>query len=407
MTQNVRIIGAGQAAAVAARTLRRRGFDGDIALVGEETHPPYQRPPLSKEYLQGNEERDNLFLLTEEWCARNNVELLLDRRAIGLDHSEQVIELADGSRVHGDTVLFATGTRPRRIPHVHGERVHYLRSVDDSDAVRGRIGPGSHIVIIGAGFIGSEVAASARTAGADVTMVEVLDVPLEGALGADLGTVCADIHRQHGVDLRMSETVESVTEGGDGVAVHLASGDVVEGDAVVVGAGVVPNVELAEAAGITVENGIVTDEYCRTSREGVFAAGDVANHYHPLAGRHVRVEHFDNANKQGAVAAKNILGRKVTCEDPHWFWSDQYDLNLQLVGDPGRRTELVIRGSVDDLDFVAFGLEDGVPRSAFAVERGGEVAIATELIAQQVVVDPAALCNEGTDLAALLPDSDL
>lgn len=405
MTDDVVIIGAGQTAAVAARTLRRRGFEGPITLIGEEPHTPYQRPPLSKEYLQGEEDRGSLFLLGEQWCADNAVELRLGRRAVAVDVRERAVELIDGTRVPGATLLFATGTRPRRLTGVNGDRVHYLRSIADSDAIRDLLEPGRHLIVIGAGFIGSEVAASARSLGADVTIIEMLGVPLERALGPELGAVCADIHRRHGVTVHTGESVESVYETSAGVAVRTASGGVVEGDAVVVGAGVVPNAEVAQQAGITVDNGIVTDEYCRTAHEGVFAAGDVANHFHPLFGRHVRVEHFDNANKLGAVAAKNILGRKAVADDPPWFWSDQYGLNLQHVGVAGPSTHLVFRGSVDDPEFVAFGVDGGVIRSAFSVERGDDLAIARELIAEQVAVDPSALRDADVDLADLLPDS--
>lgn len=404
MMERVLILGAGQTAAAAARTLRRRGFDGGVTLVGEEPHPPYQRPPLSKEYLQGEGERESLFLLSERWCADNDIELRLGVRATRLDPDERKVELADGTHLRGDPVLFATGGRPQRLPGLVGERVYYLRTVEDCDCIRPLLAPGRRIVVLGAGFLGSEVAACARTLGAEVTLVEMLGNPLEGVLGAELGEVCADIHRRHGVDVRTGQAVESVTQGGESVVVRTTSGAAIEADALVVGAGMVPNAEVAEAAGIEVAGGIVVDEYCRTSRGGVFAAGDVANHFHPLFGRHLRVEHFDNANKHGAAAAKNMAGRETVFNDPHWFWSDQYDLNLQHVGDPQRRKDLVVRGSLEGLDFIAFGLEGGVVRSAFSVERGSELALARELVVDQVCVDPAALGDEDTDLAELLPE---
>lgn len=404
MLQHVLILGAGQTAAAAARTLRRRGYDGGVTLVGEEPHRPYQRPPLSKEYLQGEDGRESLFLLGEKWCADNDVELRLGVRATRLDANAREVELADGTRLRGEAVLFATGGRPRRLPGLAGERVHYLRTVEDCESIRALLAPGRRIIVLGGGFLGSEVAASARMLGAEVTLVEMLANPLEAVLGTELGAVCADIHRRHGVDLRTGQAVESVTHCRDGVTVRTTSGAAIDGDALVVGAGIVPNAEVAENAGIEVADGIVVDEHCRAGRDGVYAAGDVANHFHPLFERHLRVEHFDNANKHGAAAAKNILGRETAFDDPHWFWSDLYDLNLQHVGDPQRRKDLVIRGSLEELDFIAFGVEGGVVRSAFAVERGGDLALARELIADRTCVDPAALGDEDTDVAELLPE---
>lgn len=405
MTRTVVTIGAGQTAAIAARTLRRRGFDGRIVLVGGEPHPPYQRPPLSKEYLQTGEDRDELFLLSEQWCDKNDVELRLGVRAVGLNPGERAVELGDGSRVVADTVLFATGGRPRLLPNAPSERVLYLRTLDDAERLRAFLEPGRHIVVVGGGFIGSEVAASARSRGADVTVLEMLDVPLQGVLGREMGEVCAGIHRTHGVDMRVAETVESVTESTNGVRVRTRGGADIEGDVVVAGIGIEPNVDVAESAGIKVDNGIVVDEYCRTSVDGVFAAGDVANHFHPLFGRRIRVEHFDNANKQAAAAAKNMLGTPTVFDDPHWFWSDQYKLNLQYVGHADRRDTLVVRGSTEALNFTTFYLRDGIVRAAFAVDRGDEIAIATEMVAAELAADPAKLRDEDIDLAELLPET--
>lgn len=402
MTRTVVAVGAGQAAAVAARTLRRRGFDGRVILVGEESHRPYQRPPLSKEYLREGDD-DDLFLLSEDWCAAKDVELLLGTRVVRLDVDAQAVELSDGTRLVADAVLLTTGGRPRRLPGVQGERILYLRTLDDAQRISEHLGPGQRVVVIGGGFIGSEVAASARARGSDVTVLEMLDVPLQRVLGVEMGAACAEIHRRNSVDLLLGETVESVVENGDVVVVRTGSGAVVEGDVVVVGIGIEPNVELAEQAGLKVDNGIVVDEYCRTSIEGVFAAGDVANHYHPLFGRQLRVEHFDNASKQGAAAANNIIGRATVFDDPHWFWSDQYDVNLQYVGHADRWDEIVVRGSVEDLDFTAFYLVDGLLRAAFAVDRGDDIYLAKEMISAAVRPERDQLADLDVELADLLP----
>ncbi len=385
------IIGAGQAAAVAARTLRRRGFDGRIEIVGDEPDRPYQRPPLSKEYLASGDD-DGLFLLAEQWCASNDVHLRLGVTATQVRGGE--VELADGAHIAADAVLIATGGSPRQLPGAEG--VCHLRTVRDADRLRAALRPGLRLIVIGAGFIGAEVAATARGRGADVTLIEALDVPLQRVLGREMGAVCARLHRDNGVDLRLGETVESVRDG-----VVVTSGGRVEGDLVVVGVGITPNVDVARRSGIAVDNGILVDEYCRTNLPNVFAAGDVANHLHPLFGERIRVEHFDNANRQAAAAANNMLGRNTMFDDPHWFWSDQYDVNLQYAGHASSWDELVVRGSIDDLDFVAFYLRDKVIRAAFGVDRGGDVIAAKELITTRRSVDADTLLDEDVDLAEL------
>lgn len=402
MGKTIVIIGAGQTAAVAAKGLRRRGHDGPIVLVGDEKHRPYQRPPLSKEYLAGEQEQDDCFLLDEAWCLDKGVDLRLGVPAHRIDAAGGFVELEDGSRVEGDAFLLATGSRARRIPGVEGERVVYLRGLDDATRLRAFMRDGAHVITVGAGFIGSEVASVARTAGAQVTMLEALDVPLERVVGREMGEVCARIHRDNGVELRTGEVVESVTETASGVTVKTQSGTTVEGDVVVVGIGTVANTEVAERSGVEVEGGVLVDEYCRTNVEGVFAAGDVTNHWHPLFERRLRVEHFDNANKQGMAAAKNLIGQATVFDDPHWFWSDQYGLNLQQAGHAERWDEIVVRGSVEDLDFIAFYLQDGVVRAAFSVERGGDMYVAKEMIASQATPDRAKLQDEDFELAELM-----
>jgi 3-phenylpropionate/trans-cinnamate dioxygenase ferredoxin reductase subunit len=394
------IVGAGQTAAVAARTLRRRGFDGRIELIGAEPHPPYQRPPLTKEYLAGDDDSE-LFLLDEQWCAANDVNLRLGTRAVRIRPAEFAVDLADGSLVRADKVLIATGGAARKLPGIRGERVHYLRTLDDARALRSLLGPGVRLIVIGAGFIGSEVAATAHGKGADVTVIDTLDAPMQRVLGRELGAVCAHIHRSNGVTVRLGEPVESVVEHADAVIVK-TGGARLEGDVVVVGVGITPNIEVAQRSGVTVDNGVLVDEYCRTNVPNIFAAGDIANHYHPLFDELIRVEHFDNANKQAAAAANNMLGNATIFDDPHWFWSDQYDLNIQHTGHARTWDELVIRGSVDELDFCAFYLRDGRIRAAFAVDRGSDVALAKELITGRVTVDPRRLKDEDVDLSELL-----
>jgi 3-phenylpropionate/trans-cinnamate dioxygenase ferredoxin reductase component len=398
----VAIVGAGQAAASAADTLRDEGFAGTITIIGAEPDHPYERPPLSKEYLRGEAEADELLFNPAEWYESNDIEMLVGVRATRLLSGEGSIELEDGRVVRAGRVLLATGGRPRLLPGAEGERVVYLRTRADADRLRSLLRTDGRLVIVGAGFIGSEVAASARALGVEVTLLEALPVPLGRVLGEDMGAVCGAIHRDHGVDLRTGEGVSSVTESADGVQVRTTGGDVIDGDAALVGVGIEPNTELAADAGLEIADGIAVDECCRTSVENIYAAGDVADHYHPLFGRRLRVEHFDNAEKQGAAAARNMLGFDEPFTDPHWFWSDQYDHNLQYAGHATSWDEVVIRGSVEERDFTAFYLDEGVLTAAFGVDRGGDVYVAKLLIAERARLDPATLADEDADLEDLL-----
>jgi 3-phenylpropionate/trans-cinnamate dioxygenase ferredoxin reductase component len=396
--QSVVIIGAGQAGAVAARTLRRKGYAGRLHLIGAERHLPYQRPPLSKEYLASGDD-EGLFLLDEQRCANLGIDLRLGTRVERISRLDAAVELEDGTLVPADAVLITTGGAPRRLPGVSGERVHYLRTIADADRLREAIAPGSHVIVVGAGFIGSEVASSARARGADVTVIEALSAPLQRVLGTELGTTCAQLHQRAGVTLLLGESVRAIESHTDGVVVT-TSGGRVAGDLVVIGIGIEPNVDVAVRSGIAVDNGVLVDAYCRTSIPNVYAAGDVANHDHPLFGR-IRVEHFDNASRQSAAAATTIAGRSTVFEDPHWFWSDQYEANLQYVGHATAWDDIVVRGALDDLDFCAFYLRAGVVRAAFGIDRGAEVLAAKELIATRVRVPADVLTNEDIDLTEL------
>ncbi|MEU8799612.1 FAD-dependent oxidoreductase [Spirillospora sp. NPDC048819] len=401
MIESVVVAGAGQTAAVAARTLRRRGFDGRLTLVGAEHEAPYQRPPLSKEYLAGEQDRDELCVLTPEWCEANDVELRLGVRAAAIRPGDRSLELADGSSLRGDALLIATGGRPRHLPGVTGDRVRYLRTIADADRLRAELRPGARVVVIGAGFIGCEVASAAIGLGAHVTVIEQAGRPLGHVLGDLMGDVMAALLRTNGVDLRTGEKVEHYAETASGAVVTTGGGTSLEADVVVVGAGMVPNVEPVTGAGIDTAGGVAVDEYCRTGVDGVYAAGDVARQWRPHLGRHVRAEHFDNASTQGMAAAKNILGGKSAHTVPPWFWSDQFGHALQHAGHGDGTDRLVVRGRVEDFDFIAFYLSGGVLRAAFTVDRGGDLAVARQLIAAGAVLDPDVLRDEDADLADL------
>jgi 3-phenylpropionate/trans-cinnamate dioxygenase ferredoxin reductase subunit len=397
------IVGAGLTGGAAVQTLREEGFDGRIVLIGDEAHLPYERPPLSKEYLRGEQEREELFVRPPSWFEENDIELRVGERATALDPDGPAVEL-DDERIEADAVLLATGGRPRRMPGPDSERVLYLRTIEDSDRVRDAMGSG-RLVIVGAGFIGAEVAASARSKGVDVTVLEMAPVPLIRALGEEMGRLYGQIHRDHGVDLRTDEGVEGIEEAADAVIVRTTKSDAIEADAVVVGVGIEPNVELAESAGLQIDNGVAVDEQCRTSVEGIFAAGDLANHRHPVFGRAIRVEHFDNALKMGAHVARVMMGQDAPFDDPHWFWSDQYDVNLQYGGFAHEWDRIVTRGSLGDRDGVAFYLKDGVLLAALGLNRGKDVRRAMKLIRAQARPDPARLADDDTDLRTLAPAS--
>ncbi|SEP93448.1 3-phenylpropionate/trans-cinnamate dioxygenase ferredoxin reductase subunit [Mycobacterium sp. 88mf] len=389
-------VGAGQAAAVAARTLRRRGFDGRIVLVGDEPHLPYQRPPLSKEFLSGADSFESMEILPEKWRADNDVQIRTRAEVTRVDAAGRRVELASGAPIEADAVLLATGGRARRlqVPGPRPELVHYLRTVDDAIALQRSLTPGSRLAIIGAGFVGLETAATARSLGTEVTVLEAAPVPLANVIGARLGAELVRIHRDHGVDVRTGVTVEQLHTTAEGVVVDCADGGRLEADAVLIGIGIVPNTEVAAASGLQVRDGIVVDAQGRTSTPHIYAAGDVAQRYSARAGGHVRFEHFDNANRQGAAVANAMLGRDAVSDDAPWFWSDQYDHNLQLLGEA--TTDLVIRGDPDANDFTAFFLDGDLLRGVFTADRGEDVMVGRELLGRHI--ERAVLADEDTDL---------
>jgi 3-phenylpropionate/trans-cinnamate dioxygenase ferredoxin reductase subunit len=358
------IIGASLAGAKAAQTLREEGFDGRVVLVGDETERPYERPPLSKGYLLGKEERDKIYVHDEQWYAENGVELLLGRTVTRLDRDRHEVHLDGGERVGYTGALLATGATPRRLdlPGADLEGVHYLRRVADSERLRDTITGGGRVVVVGAGWIGLETAAAAREYGCEVTVVEPQDAPLLGALGPQMGGFFADVHREHGVDLRFGRQVTELRgPAGQVTEVGLDDGTALPADAVIVGVGVRPNVELAEQAGLSVDNGVLVDQSLRTDDPDVFAAGDVARAFHPLYGERIRVEHWANALNSGPAAARSMLGQDVVYDRVPYFFTDQYDVGMEFSGwfRPGGYDEVITRGDVPAKAFYAFWLADG------------------------------------------------
>jgi 3-phenylpropionate/trans-cinnamate dioxygenase ferredoxin reductase subunit len=350
------IAGASLAGAKAAETLRAEGFDGRLVLVGAEEERPYERPPLSKEYLRGEAGREKVYVHEEGFYEEHEIELLLGRRALALDLSGSELALDGGDRLRYDKLLLATGAEPRRlsVPGAELDGVLYLRSVGDSDALRERLDRGGTVVVVGAGWIGAEVAASARQRGLDVTVLDPLAVPLERVLGAEVGAIYRDIHADHGTRVLMGTSVEAF-EGGTAVErVRTSDGRELECDFVVVGVGVEPRTELAAQAGLTLDNGIAVDERLRTSSPAVFAAGDVANAQHPFYGERIRVEHWANALNQGPAAARSMLGGDAVYDRLPYFFSDQYDVGMEYSGFARSWDRVVIRGDPASREFIAF-----------------------------------------------------
>jgi 3-phenylpropionate/trans-cinnamate dioxygenase ferredoxin reductase subunit len=397
------IAGASLTGAKAAETLRAEGFDGRVVLVGAEHERPYERPPLSKDYLRGESGRDKVYVHDEGFYGEQDIELLLGRTATGLDTAARELALDDGQRLRYDRLLLATGAEPRRLTIPGGELdgVLYLRSVQDSDALRARLDRGGAVVVVGAGWIGAEVAASARQRGLDVTVVEPASVPLERALGPELGAVYRDIHSDHGVRMLLGTGVEAF-EGGETVERVLTSdGQRLECDFAVVGVGVQPRTQLAAQAGVAVGDGILVDERLQTDAPGVFAAGDVAGALHPLYGERIRVEHWANALHQGPAAARNMLGRAEPYDDVPYFFSDQYDVGMEYAGHAPTWDRVVYRGDPASREFVAFWLVGDRVVAGMNVNVWDVTDAIQRLIRERVTVDDRRLADPAVALESL------
>jgi 3-phenylpropionate/trans-cinnamate dioxygenase ferredoxin reductase subunit len=348
------IVGAALAGAKAAEALREEGFEGRVVLIGSEDELPYERPPLSKEYLRGEVPREKPRVHEEGFYESHDIELRTGTTVERIDTDARQVEIAGGERIGYDALLLATGAEPRRLDTA-GD-VLYLRDLNDSDAIAERLATGSgRVAVVGAGWIGSEVAASARQKGLEVALVEMADVPLERVLGREVGEIYAGIHTDQGVELHTGVPVEQI----ESERVTLADGTAIECDFVVVGVGVTPRTQLAEAAGLAVGDGILVSKRLETSVPGVFAAGDVANAYHPFYERKLRVEHWANALNQPATAAQAMLGKPASYERLPYFFSDQYDVGMEYTGYASDWDEVVLRGDADAREFIAFWLKDG------------------------------------------------
>jgi 3-phenylpropionate/trans-cinnamate dioxygenase ferredoxin reductase subunit len=404
------IIGAGLCGGNAAVTLRDEGYQERVVLVGDEPAAPFGRPPLSKTYLRGEEDWTAWMVKPPDWYERNNVERLHARvEAIDMQAHEVVLE-GSRERISFDRLLVATGGRNRSLPAPGATLpgVRGLRTVKDCDAIKELAVPGSRAVVVGMGFIGSEVAASLRKLGVSVTAVLGGVGPLAAVLGDEVGSLMAAIHREQGVELVVDDRVVAFT--GDGHVEHVVTsrGSTIPCDFAVTGIGIEPSMELARQSDIRVDNGIIVDERCRTDTADVYAAGDVANHLHPIFGR-LRVEHFNNAERQGRAAARSMLGSTDPYMDLHSFWSDQYEHALEYVGYARSWEQFVVRGSIEQRQFLGFYLGEGRVLAVMGLNRGGdpeldedgELFAAKALVGERLEVSPASLEDESTDLRSL------
>jgi 3-phenylpropionate/trans-cinnamate dioxygenase ferredoxin reductase subunit len=403
------IIGASLAGASAAVTLRQEGFAGDLTLIGAEPRPPYERPPLSKGYLRGETSFEKALVRPVSFYEQNRIDTQFGVRVLRVDPVDKVVHLDTGRAIRYDKLLIATGARNRRppIPGRDLKGVYDLRSVRDADALRAAMVPGRRAVVIGMGFIGCEVAASLSRTEIDVIAIDPSPSPLFRILGNTVGEVLAAVHQENGVST-IFEDVVTHFEGDQRVERVLTKrGRRIECDFAVIGVGVEPVVDLVAGTPIETDNGILVDEWCRTTVEDVFAAGDVANHIHPVFQRRMRVEHWQNAMQQGAAAARNMIGKMTSYDAIHWFWSDQYDVNLQYAGFHHDADRIVIRGSLVKRNFLVFYMNDGRIDAVVALNRGREIRRAMPLIKSRQVIDPAQLEREDIDLRELHVESRL
>lgn len=407
-TEQFVIVGGGLAGAKAAESLRGWGFDGRVILIGDEPVRPYERPPLSKSYLRGKSAFEDAAVHPVDYYAERNIELLSATEVIGIDTAAKEVSLRPGGKLGWDRLLLATGARPRRLDVAGSDLagVFYLRTVADADAIRTAAASAARAVVVGAGWLGAEVAASLRRLGLEVAMVDPASVPLESALGPEVGSVFADLHAGHGVDLHLGTKVESLAGDGRIEGVGLADGTSLAADLVVVGIGVLPRTELAETAGIEVDSGIVVDCHLETSVPGVFAAGDVANAYHPLLRSRVRVEHWFSALTQSPTAAANMLGHKAVADWVPWVSSKQYDFYIEYTGHAVDWNRVVVRGDMASRVFVAFWLdEEERVLAGLSANVAGMARHIKALVASGRPVEPARLADPDLDLGQLAAEA--
>ena len=400
---NFVVIGAGLTGGSAAIALRKYSVDARVTLIGDEEEVPYDRPPLSKGYLRGEQPIEKLLVRPREFYAQQTIDTVLGSRACRIDATQRIVHLDGDRRVPFDRLLIATGVRNRRppIPGIDLQGVHQLRTIGDATRLRAEMQPGRKAVVVGMGFIGCEVAASLRHHQVEVVSIDPGPTPLARVLGETIGGTLAALHASYGVHTVFNDSVEAFEGNGRIERVITKAGLRIPCDFAVVGVGVEPVVNLLHGSGIRIDNGVVVDQHCATSVDGIYAAGDVANHFHPVFGRHIRVEHWQNAMRHGDNAARNMLGERITYDDIPWFWSDQYDANIQYAGFHTVYEDLILRGRLDGGSFAAFYMNGGMIDAVVGLNNARDVRRTMPLIRGRQSVDPDQLRDERVDLRSL------
>ena len=397
------VLGGGLTGASAAIALRKYSVDARVTLIGDENEAPYERPPLSKGYLRGEVPIEELLVRPREFYTQHTIDTVFGTRACRIDTKRRLVHLDDGRRMTFDRLLIATGARNRRppIPGIDLHGVHQLRTIRDATRLRADMQPGRKAVVVGMGFIGCEVAASLRHHQVEVVSIDPGPTPLARVLGETIGGMLAALHVSYGVHTIFNDTVAAFEGNGRIGRVITKAGLRIPCDFAVVGVGVEPVVDLLDGSGVRLDNGVVVDQHCATSIDGIYAAGDVANHFHSLFGRHIRVEHWQNAMRHGDTAARNMLGERVVYDDIPWFWSDQYDANIQYAGHHTGYDDLILRGRLDGTSYAAFYMNSGVIDAVVGVNNAKDVRRTLPLIKARLAVDPDQLRNENVDLRSL------
>jgi 3-phenylpropionate/trans-cinnamate dioxygenase ferredoxin reductase subunit len=403
MTDRVVIIGAGHAAGQAAASLRQKGYAGEIVMLGDEPYVPYQRPPLSKKYLAGELETERLYFKPEKFYPEHDIDVRLNTRVASFDRADHTVTLENGESLQYSKLLLTTGSRVRELPIPGNELngVHYLRSIGDVKAMQANFKPGKKMVIVGGGYIGLEVAAVAVKRGLDVTVLETESRVMNRVVANEISQFFQTMHREEGVKLELGRRVKAIIGTECVAAVTCADGFEVAADICVIGIGILPNIELAEDAGIKCSNGIVVDEFCQTSDPDVLAAGDCTRHPNPILGRHLRLESVQNAIEQGKTAAASICGEPKAYAQVPWFWSDQYDVKLQIVGMSDAYEQFVLRGDPGKRSFAGFYLQEGKLVAVDAVNSPREFMLGKKLVAAGATFDPQQLADESIDFKEL------
>ena len=401
------IAGASLAGAKAAQDLREHGFDGRVVLIGTEPERPYERPPLTKDYLRGESDREKAYVHAAGFYDGHDIELMTGTTVTSIDPGGSRLTLDGGGEVSYDKLLLTTGSEPRRIeaPGAELDGIYYMRSLADCDVLRRRLDDSGRVAVVGAGWIGSEFAASARQLGLEVTVIDPLALPNERIFGTEIGSFYRDVHVRHGVEMLLGEGVEAFEGDGAVARVRTSAGKVVECDFAVVGIGITPRTGLASDAGLAVDNGVVTNERLETAAPGIFAAGDVASAWHPFYEHHIRVEHWANALNQGPAAARAMLGEDVSFDRIPYFFSDQYDVGMEYSGYATNWDAVVFRGDRDGGEFIAFWLSDGRVVGGMNVNVWDVNEHVQELIRSRTPVDVAALTDPDTPLDSLVTGS--